>query len=734
MKAILRNKLIAIALSSLTVVGGVFAATSVQAQEEPSESSAELSISQSGKNVVQKLAKTGQYSTLITAVTQAGLADTLATTQGITVFAPTDAAFAKIPAADLQALIADREKLKSVLTYHVSPRRLRENQLAQRGNAPTLYGANITVTGTPEDLVLNGNVSLTLGDIRATNGIIHSIDTVLTPPALPKDVVATAIAAGSFNTLVAAVQAAGLEQTLRNTQNITVFAPTDAAFAKIPKATLDAILADKALLTKILTYHVSGRTISAEQLFNARAGTIRTLEGERIRFTARDGKVVLNDTVMVTATDIKASNGIIHVIDAVLIPPSIANAPTTTTAAPTTTVPATTTTTPAALKDVVDTAIAAGSFGTLVTAVQAAGLEQTLRTTKNITVFAPTNAAFAKIPKATLDAILADKALLTKILTYHVSGRTISAEQLFNAGVGTIDTLQGERVRFTAKDGKVLLNDTVMVTATDIKASNGIIHVLDAVLIPPSIANPPTTTTVAPIPTTVPPTTPPTTLPVTTVAPTTVAPIPTTTKPIVPVGAKDIVDTAIGAGGFTTLVAAVQAAGLESTLRTAKGITVFAPTDAAFAKLGDATIKALLADPKALGTILKYHVLPITLTSKQIVDQHFGSVKTLQGQSIFYYVRNGAIILNNQVAVTVRDIPASNGIIHVIDTVLTVPGAQATSSASSGSASSLATSSSTSNSASAAVSGTVTGNGFASATSSSSSTGAAASAGGTPKP
>jgi transforming growth factor-beta-induced protein len=591
MKAILRNKFAAIALSSLTVVGGVFAATSVQAQEEPSESSAELTISQSGKNVVQKLAKIGQYSTLITAVTQAGLADTLATTQGITVFAPTDAAFAKIPPADLQALIADKEKLKSVLTYHVSPRRLRESQLAQRGNAPTLYGANIAVTGTPEDLVLNGNVSLTLGDIRATNGIIHSIDTVLTPPALPKDVVATAIAAGSFNTLVAAVQAAGLEQTLRNTQNITVFAPTDAAFAKIPKATLDAILADKALLTKILTYHVSGRVITAEQILNAGSGTIRTLAGERIRFVAKDGKVVLNETVMVTATNIKASNGIIHVLDAVLIPPSVANAPTTTVPPTTSTVPPTTTA-------------------------------------------APTTTA-----------------------------------------------------------------------------------------VPTTTAAP--TTTAVPATTVVP--TIPTTVPTTTVAP-------TTTKPGVPVGAKDIVDTAIGAGGFTTLVAAVQAAGLESTLRTAKGITVFAPTDAAFAKLGDATIKALLADPKALGTILQYHVLPITLTSKQIVDQHFGSVKTLQGQSIFYYVRNGAIILNNQVAVTVRDIPASNGIIHVIDTVLTVPGAQATSSASSGSASSLATSSSTSNSASAAVSGTVTGNGFASATSSSSSTGAAASAGGTPKP
>lgn len=514
MKAILRHKLAAFTLSSLTIVGGVFGANAVQAQEDPSEAVAEQFVSPAGKNVVQKLIKAGQYSTLVSAVTQAGLADTLATTQGITVFAPTDAAFAKIAPADLNALIADKEKLKSVLTYHVSPRRLRESQLAQRGTAPTLFGANIAVTGTVEDLILNGNVSLTLGDISASNGIIHSIDTVLTPPAAPKDVVDTAIAAGSFGTLVAAVQAAGLEQTLRTTKNITVFAPTDAAFAKIPKATLDAILADKALLTKILTYHVSGRTISAEQLFNARAGTIRTLEGERIRFTARDGRVLLNETVMVNATDIQASNGIIHVIDAVLIPPSVANAPTTTTAPPTTTVPPTTTAAP----------------------------------TTTIPVTLPT--------------------------------------------IPTIPTI-----------------------------------------------------------------------PTSTVPPTTVAPS----------GAKDVVDTAIGAGNFKTLVAAVQAAGLESTLRNTKEITVFAPTDAAFAKLGDAKIKALLADPKALAAILSYHVAPGKLTSQQIHERFFGSVKTLQGTDIFYYVWNGRIIINNQAIVTVKDIPASNGIIHVIDTVLTIP-------------------------------------------------------------
>jgi transforming growth factor-beta-induced protein len=434
--------------------------------ESAEAKSEEAAPSGAAKNVVQKLAKAGNFTTLIAAVQAAGLADTLANTQNITVFAPTDAAFAKIPAAQLQAIIADKAKLTDILTYHVSPRPLREAGLARRGKAPTLFGADIAVTGTPEDLVLNGNVNITLGDIRANNGVIHAIDTVLTPPAKPKDVVDTAIAAGQFTTLVAAIQAAGLESTLRTTDNITVFAPTDAAFAKIGKSQLDAIIADKALLTKILTYHVAGRVVTAEQIISAQRGTIRTLQGEKVSFAVQDGKVILNGNVMVTATDIRAKNGIVHVIDTVLLPPSL-TAP------------------PKPTKDVVDTAIGAGQFTTLVAAVQAAGLESTLRNASNITVFAPTDAAFAKLGTDTINALLADKAALSNILRYHVGFPQVTSEQFIRRGNGSIFTLNGQAVRYQVKDGKLFLNDTVLVVTADVRATNGIIHVIDTVLTPP---------------------------------------------------------------------------------------------------------------------------------------------------------------------------------------------------------------------------------------------------------
>jgi uncharacterized surface protein with fasciclin (FAS1) repeats len=137
------------------------------------------------------------------------------------------------------------------------------------------------------------------------------------PAAMPtKDIVDTAVAAGSFNTLVAAVKQAGLVDTLKSKGPLTVFAPTDAAFAKIPKDQLNAILADKALLTKILTYHVvAGKVMAAD----VKPGPVKTVQGSNMT-VSMDGSNVMVDKAKVVKTDIAASNGVIHVIDSVIVP------------------------------------------------------------------------------------------------------------------------------------------------------------------------------------------------------------------------------------------------------------------------------------------------------------------------------------------------------------------------------------------------------------------------------
>lgn len=135
-----------------------------------------------------------------------------------------------------------------------------------------------------------------------------------------KNIVETAIAAGSFNTLVAAVSAAGLADTLSGEGPFTVFAPTDEAFAALPAGTVDALLADPTGdLTQILLYHVLGSKAMAADVTDGLE--VETLQGSTVKFSVKDGNVMINDA-MIIAFDVEASNGVIHVIDAVIMPPS----------------------------------------------------------------------------------------------------------------------------------------------------------------------------------------------------------------------------------------------------------------------------------------------------------------------------------------------------------------------------------------------------------------------------
>jgi uncharacterized surface protein with fasciclin (FAS1) repeats len=134
--------------------------------------------------------------------------------------------------------------------------------------------------------------------------------------AWAKDIVDTAVSAGQFTTLATAIQKAGLVDTLKGPGPYTVFAPTDAAFAKIPKADLDALLSDKAKLTEVLTYHVVPGKVMAKDV---KPGAVETVEGSYVTVKADGGKVMVNDAT-VTKTDIVADNGLIHVIDTVIVP------------------------------------------------------------------------------------------------------------------------------------------------------------------------------------------------------------------------------------------------------------------------------------------------------------------------------------------------------------------------------------------------------------------------------
>lgn len=287
------------------------------------------------------------------------------------------------------------------------------------------------------------------------------------PTATPEpelaDIVDTAVADGRFTTLVAAVEAAGLVETLKGEGPFTLFAPTDDAFAALPEGTVESLLLpeNKQQLTDILLYHVvSGKVMAADVTGLESAATVL---GKDIAIKVDMGNVYINEAKVII-TDIETSNGVIHVIDAVLLPPSDEAAESNT---------------------IVDVAVADGRFTTLVAAVQAAGLVETLSGEGPFTVFAPTDEAFAALPAGTVESLLLpeNKQQLTDILTYHVVSGKVMAADVVN--LTSAPTVLGKDITITVKDGKVFLNDTVQVIITDVEASNGVIHVIDAVLLPP---------------------------------------------------------------------------------------------------------------------------------------------------------------------------------------------------------------------------------------------------------
>ena len=282
-------------------------------------------------------------STLVTAVTEAGLVDTLNGPGPFTIFAPVNDAFAAIPADQLDAILADKDLLTSILTYHVVSGEYDAAALGAAGMLETVNGAELTFGA---DGTTVNDAKVLCSDVVTANATVHIIDTVLTPPAdeaagmlAPSGPACSAVpadGAGSFDgmaqdpaataasnnpvlsTLVTAVTEAGLVDTLNGDGPFTIFAPSNDAFAAIPAEQLSAILADKDLLTSILTYHVvAGEKMSSADLIAA--GTVTTVNGEDLTITDDGGALMVNGAASL-CMDIPTANATVHIIDMVLVP------------------------------------------------------------------------------------------------------------------------------------------------------------------------------------------------------------------------------------------------------------------------------------------------------------------------------------------------------------------------------------------------------------------------------
>jgi transforming growth factor-beta-induced protein len=277
-------------------------------------------------DIVQTAINNGNFKILVTALQAADLVPTLKSTGPFTVFAPTDAAFAKLPPGTITDLLKpeNKQKLIRILLYHVVAGNLTAAAIIAL-NPPvkvkTIEGSTFLVTKDGNNLKVN-DATVIIPNVFATNGIIHAIDTVLMPPADMLDIVDTAINNGNFKILVTALQAADLVTTLKSTGPFTVFAPTDAAFAKLPPGTLVDLLKpeNKQKLIEILTYHVVVGNLTAAAIIALNPPVrVKTLEGRSVLVTIDGNKLMVNDATVIIP-NVFATNGIIHAIDTVLLP------------------------------------------------------------------------------------------------------------------------------------------------------------------------------------------------------------------------------------------------------------------------------------------------------------------------------------------------------------------------------------------------------------------------------
>ena len=546
-----------------------------------------LSPTDSPNDIPRTAQCTGIHNSLVSAVVQAELLETLQGTGPFTLFAPTDQAFADA-GIDLAALDTPEGKaaLTDILLYHVIAGNVPSSAVTECLTANTVNGSPIAFT--VGDGVMVNDATVTLADVNTSNGVIHVIDKVLTPTATPNNIPRTAQCTGIHDSLVAGVIQAGLLETLQGDGPFTVFAPTDQAFidAGIDLASLDTP-EGKDTLADILLYHVVAGEVPAANVTDCMSAS--TVNGNPLSFTVGDSVKVNGATV--TATDVATSNGIIHIIDKVLAPTATPN-------------------------DLPRTAQCTGIHNSLVSAVIQADLLETLQGDGPFTLFAPTDQAFtdAGIDLAALDTP-EGKDALANILLYHVVAGEVPSTAVTECM--TADAVNGQPLSFTV-DGGVMVNGA-SVTMADVNTSNGVIHVIDKVLTPTSTPN-------------------------------------------------DLPRTAQCTGIHNSLVSAVVQAGLLETLQGDGPFTLFAPTDQAFVDAGiDLAALDTPEGKEILSDILLYHVVGSAVPSSAVTECM--TATAVNNQALAFTVSTGVMV--NDANVVSTDVNTSNGIIHVIDKVLT---------------------------------------------------------------
>ncbi|CAB9503740.1 beta-induced protein ig-h3 [Seminavis robusta] len=431
------------------------------------------------------------FSTLVDLLDLANLTETLADDEGIfTVFAPTNQAFAALDQTTLEFLMSEEgaDALESILLYHVVPGIAYSSGVEMDDTAVTLEGSNITVTEADGDtIVINGVANLLQGDILARNGVIHIIDSVLAP-AVPVAPVTTDAPDDSnvstvdestgggvedvdletwvfldenYSTFYSLLNMTDLPAQLTRPNPLTLMAPDNDAFEALPGAGKYLEPEWYAHLYDILLYHiVPGELLTENMTLDM---TVLTTLGENFNITSVEPDITINNISNIVDPDIVVSNGVAHGIDAVLLPPS-------------------------AVFDIVDIVVASPFFEELLGLIVAAGLDEALRESGPFTIFAPTNNAINTLDQDLVASLTTPEGLpqLRAILEYHIVPGILLSDEINDGDM--VETAQGSMLTLNKEGDDTYFVNGADIFDMDILASNGVIHVVNRVLIPPEDA------------------------------------------------------------------------------------------------------------------------------------------------------------------------------------------------------------------------------------------------------
>ncbi|MFT7810151.1 transforming growth factor-beta-induced protein ig-h3 [Arapaima gigas] len=491
-----------------------------------------------------------------------------------TFFAPSNDAWSALPAEILDSLVSNVNiELLNALHYHMVNRRLSSEDLKHGTTFPSMYqDSSLHIHHYPNGIVTVNCARLVKTDQHATNGMVHVVDRVIT--AITNDIHSFLDTDDDLETLRTAVAAAGMTTMLESEGQYTLFAPTNEAFQKIPRATLNRILGDPVALKDLLNYHILKNIHCSEAIV---AGTpMETLQGTVLEVGCDGMEMTLNGKAIISKKDQLGTNGVIHYINELLIPDSA--------------------------KTVLE--LAQGSGATIATKLfTQAGLESHLSGSEAVTLLAPQNEAFKGE-----DTLCCDCSLWNHILKGQLSSKMLYHGQ-------TLDTLGGLKLRVFVYRNNLCIENTC-IAAHDKTGRFGNLFIMDKVLSPPM---------------------------------------------------GTVMDVLKADSRFSTLVGAIQRAGLTELLNQKGTYTIFAPTNNAFRSLPSGEYNKLMGNPRQLSNMIRFHIGDEILVSGGISSQTW--IKPLHGEKLELTVRNTTVFVN-RVPLADADLMATNGVVHVVDSVV----------------------------------------------------------------